>query len=319
MVLDSIKSVFSLMMLIGLGFYFSGRKWFGKPGMDFLSRFTIQVTIPFYMFYNIYKDVGTRENLFDLITKLPVTFGVTLLSLALGTVVATVFRVDPVRKNTFIVASAFPNVVFIGFPVIQALWGEGITSIGVIFYITNTITFWTLGIWFLQRGRKLENNGKSQFIENLKKLINPPIVGMLLGIAAVFFAVPIPDFVEKPLSMISSVTSPLALIFIGSVIRNMDRSSMKFGRDLFAALATRFIFGPIVSITFLRMMPIPIEMKQVFFMISTMPAMTQMGIMARQYDSDYEFACTVITMTTIISMLTIPVFMYIMQTFAVFG
>jgi len=319
MVIDSIKSVFSLMMLIGLGFYFTGKKWFGKPGMDFLSKFTIQVSVPFYMFYNIYKDVGTRENLFDLIRKLPVTFGVTLLCILVGAIVAKLFRVDPKRKNTFIVASAFPNVVFIGFPVIQALWGDGITSIGVIFYIANTMTFWTLGIWFLQRGKNLENNGKNQFVENLKKMLNPPIMGMLLGIVAVFFALPIPDFVEKPLSMISSVTSPLALIFIGSVIRNMDRSSMKFGRDIFAALATRFIFIPIVSIAFLRMMPIPIEMKQVFFMISTMPAMTQMGIMARQYDSDYEFACTVITMTTIISMLTIPVFMYIMQTFQVFG
>ncbi|MBQ6855641.1 MAG: AEC family transporter [Lachnospiraceae bacterium] len=319
MVIDSIKSVFSLMMLIGLGFYFTGKKWFGKPGMDFLSKFTIQVSVPFYMFYNIYKDVGTRENLFDLIRKLPVTFGVTLLCILVGAIVAKLFRVDPKRKNTFIVASAFPNVVFIGFPVIQALWGDGITSIGVIFYIANTMTFWTLGIWFLQRGKNLENNGKNQFVENLKKMLNPPIMGMLLGIVAVFFALPIPDFVEKPLSMISSVTSPLALIFIGSVIRNMDRSSMKFGRDIFAALATRFIFIPIVSIAFLRMMPIPIEMKQVFFMISTMPAMTQMGIMARQYDSDYEFACTVITMTTIISMLTIPVFMFIMQTFNVFG
>ena len=319
MVIDSIKSVFSLMMLIDLGFYFTGKKWFGKPGMDFLSKFTIQVSVPFYMFYNIYKDVGTRENLFDLIRKLPVTFGVTLLCILVGAIVAKLFRVDPKRKNTFIVASAFPNVVFIGFPVIQALWGDGITSIGVIFYIANTMTFWTLGIWFLQRGKNLENNGKNQFVENLKKMLNPPIMGMLLGIVAVFFALPIPDFVEKPLSMISSVTSPLALIFIGSVIRNMDRSSMKFGRDIFAALATRFIFIPIVSIAFLRMMPIPIEMKQVFFMISTMPAMTQMGIMARQYDSDYEFACTVITMTTIISMLTIPVFMFIMQTFSVFG
>ena len=94
---------------------------------------------------------------------------------------------------------------------------------------------------------------------------------------------------------------------------------MAFGRDLFAALAARFILVPIMSILFLRMMPIAPMMKQVFFMLSTMPAMTQMGIMARQYDSDYEFACTVITMTTIISMCTIPVFMYIMQTFAVFG
>lgn len=319
MVLQSIKSVFALMTIIGLGFYFTGKPWFGKAGMDFLSKFTIQATIPFYMFYNIYKDVGTRENLFALVTKLPVTFGVTLLSIVVGALAAKLFRVDSRRTSTFIAASAFPNVVFIGFPVIQALWGENVSTIGVVFYIANTVVFWTIGIWLLQRGKVQKVEGKSQFVENLKKLINPPIIGMICGILAVLLGIELPDFIQKPLTMISGVTSPLALFFIGSVIRNMDRSSIVFGRDLFAALATRFILVPLMSATFLRMMPISVEMKQVFFMLSAMPAMTQMGIMARQYDSDYEFACTVITMTTIISMLTIPVFMYIMQTFAVFG
>ena len=153
MVLQSIKSVFALMTLIGLGYYFTGKSWFGKSGMDFLSKFTIQATIPFYMFYNIYKDVGTRENLFDLVTKLPVTFGVTLLSIVVGAFASKLFRVSKKRTSTFIAASAFPNVVFIGFPVIQALWGDSITTIGVIFYIANTVVFCTIGIWLLQRGK----------------------------------------------------------------------------------------------------------------------------------------------------------------------
>ena len=71
MVLQSIKSVFALMTLILIGFYFSGKKWFGKPGMDFLSRFTVEATIPFYMFYNIYKDIGSRDALFSMVSRLP--------------------------------------------------------------------------------------------------------------------------------------------------------------------------------------------------------------------------------------------------------
>ncbi len=319
MVLQSIKSVFALMTLIGLGYYFTGKPWFGKPGMDFLSKFTIQATMPFYMFYNIYKDVGTRENLYYLVTKLPVSFGLTLFSIAVGILASKMFRVEAKRASTFVAASAFPNVVFIGFPVIQALWGEHISSTGVIFYIANTVVFWTVGISLLQKGKVQKVEGKSQFVENLKKLINPPIIGMMLGVFAVLIGFDVPDFVLKPLSMISGMTSPLALFFIGSVIRNMDKSTMTAGRDVIAALSTRFVFVPIMSVIFLRLMPVPTEMKQVFFMLNTMPAMTQMGIMARQYDSDYEFACTVITLTTIISMATIPIFMFLMQTFAVFG
>ena len=69
MVLQSIKSIFALLILIGMGFYFAGKKWFGKNGMDFLSKFTVEATLPFYMFYNIYRDLESRERLLFLITK----------------------------------------------------------------------------------------------------------------------------------------------------------------------------------------------------------------------------------------------------------
>lgn len=318
MVLQSIKSVFAIMTLIFIGFYFAGKKWFGKPGTDFLSKFTVEATLPFYMFYNIYKDIESREALASLIVRLPVTFVLILLCLGLAALAGAALRVKPGRRNTFVAAAGFPNVVFIGFPVIQALWGDGITSIGVIYYISSTILFWTIGIWLLQRDGTPAEKEKSSFLSNLKMLVSPPIMGMVLGMAAIFLGIQVPDFVLRPLSMISQVTSPLALVFIGSVIRSMDVKTMKLGRDLFAALAMRFLIVPAACIIFLNLMPITVKMRQVFFMLSTMPAMAQMGIMARQYDSDYEFACTVITATTIISMLTIPVFMFVMQHFAVF-
>lgn len=318
MVIQSIKSVFALMTLIGIGFYFAGKKWFGKPGMDFLSKFTVQVTIPFYMFYNIYKDIGSKEALAALVGRLPVTFTLILMCVGLAALVSMAIHVQDGRRYTFMAASGFPNVVFIGFPVIQALWGDHITSIGVIYYISSTVLFWTVGIWLLKKDGKSVAAGEGGLLSGLKNLISPSIMGMLLAMAAIILGIQVPDFVLKPLSMISGVTSPLALIFIGSVIRNMDVSSIKFGKDLYAALAMRFLIVPVAAALFLRMMPVSTDMKQVFFMLSTMPAMAQMGIMAREYESDYEFACTVITLTTVISIFTIPVFMILMQTFRIF-
>lgn len=318
MVLQSIKSVFALMTLIGIGFYFTGKPWFGKGGMDFLSKFTVEATIPFYMFYNIYKDIGSREALFSLVTKLPVTFAMILVCIGISAAAASVLKIGDGRRNTFVAAAGFANVVFVGFPVIQALWGEGVASIGVVYYIASTFLFWTVGIWLLQRDSKSFEGGKGQFFKNLKMLICPPIIGMLLGMIAILLGIRVPDFILTPLSMISGVTSPLALIFIGSVIRNMDVKTIRFGRDLYAALALRFLILPCAMVVFLRLMPVSAEMKQVFFMLSTMPAMAQMGIMARTYESDYEFACTIITVTTIVGMLTIPVFIFLMQTFQIF-
>ncbi|MCI8454619.1 MAG: AEC family transporter [Lachnospiraceae bacterium] len=318
MVLQSIKSVFALMTLIGIGYYFTGKPWFGKPGMDFLSKFTVDVTIPFYMFYNIYQDIGSRKALLSLVFKLPVTFSLILLCIGLATAVGTIVRVSEGRRFTFVAAAGFSNVVFIGFPVIQTLWGSSVTSIGVIYYISSTVLFWTLGVWLLQKDGRTVRTQEGRPFAGLKNLISPPIMGMLFAMAAIFFGIQVPDFILKPLSMITGVTSPLALIFIGSVIRNMDQSSIKFGRDIYAALAMRFIVVPAVAAVFLRLMPVASDMKQVFFMLSTMPSMTQMGIMAREYKSDYGFACEVVMLTTIISLFTIPLFMFLIQKFSIF-
>ena len=81
-------------------------------------------------------------------------FALILMCVCLAAVTAKVCRIWEDRRDTFIVAAGFPNVVFIGFPVIQALWGEGITSVGAIYYIASTVLFWTLGISLLQRGEK---------------------------------------------------------------------------------------------------------------------------------------------------------------------
>ena len=318
MVLQSIKSVFTLMILILTGYYFTGKKWFGKPGMDFLSKFTVQVSVPCYMFYNMYEDIDGRGALLDLAVKLPVTFGSILLNLAVTAVACRLLKVGEGRRNTFVAAAGFANVVFIGFPVIQSLWGGGITSTGVIYYISSTLLFWTVGTALLRRDSRLPGKGEANFLGNLKKILSPPIIGLIAGVAVVLLEVELPDFILSPVSMLKSVTSPLAMVFIGSVIRNMDLRKMEFGRDLYAALGMRFLVLPVVTALFLRAMPVPSEMKQVFFVLSTMPSMTQMGIMAKEYESDYEFACTVITATTIVSMLTIPVFMYLMQTFRIF-
>lgn len=138
--------------------------------------------------------------------------------------------------------------------------------------------------------------------------------------AAVFFRIEVPDFILKPLSMISGVTIPVGTCVYrkrdpehGNII-DQDRKRYRCGGPYAVYHGARR--PPVV---FLRLLPVTQEMREVFFMLTVMPAMAQMGIMAREYDRDYEFACTVITVTTVISMVTIPVFMYLMQTFVIFG
>ena len=187
----------------------------------------------------------------------------------------------------------------------------------MIYYMANTILFWTIGVYLLRCDSG--ENVKLVSLEGLRKILSPPIIGFLIGVVIVVLNIELPEFIFTPLEMLKQTTTPMAMIFIGSIISNADFKSMKLSKDLALILIVRFIVSPIFMAVVCMLLPIDQMMKQVFFVLATMPAMTQLGIMSKESDSDYEFASVVVAVTTTVSMVAIPVYMYIISTFHLFG
>ncbi len=317
MVFQAVQSVLSLLILIAVGFFVTKKPWFGKTGSDLLSKFTVKIAIPVYMTYNVITTCETKDKLFELFQSLPIPFVTILLSLLLGLLLARLFRVERERRGVFINAVTFSNTVIIGFPVISSLFGDAATPDGMIYYMANTILFWTIGVYLL----RCDSGQRVKLIswEGIKKIFSPPIIGFLLGVVIVLLRIELPQFLFSPLEMIKQTTTPLAMIFIGSIIRNADFKTMKLTKDLGIILAVRFILSPIFMAGVCMLLPIDPLMKQVFFVLATMPAMTQLGIMSKESGSDYEFASVVVAVTTSVSMVAIPIYMYLISVLHIFG
>ncbi|MGI5959582.1 MAG: AEC family transporter [Massiliimalia sp.] len=317
MVWSAIQSVLSLCILMGCGYWMAGKSWFTQTSSDLLSKLTVTIAIPCYMFYNVLETCETPQKLKELVVQLPIPFCTILFSLALGIVLALGFRVSKGKRGVFLNAVTFSNTVIIGFPVVESLFGaEGLPS-AMIYYMANTILFWTVGTWLLR------NDGpqKSPFfsLSSLKKIISPPIIGFLTGTVFVLLQIPIPEFIWTPITMLKQVTTPIAMLFIGSILRQTNLKQEGFGRELWIVLAVRFCISPICMIFICRMLPIPLLLKQVFFVLSTMPAMTQLGIMSKESQSDYRFASVLVAVTSAVSMVTIPIYMFFLSQFQLLG
>ena len=121
----------------------------------------------------------------------------------------------------------------------------------MIYYIASTLLFWTVGIWLL-KGWEVRGGQRGERPGRIKEAGVPADHRHGPWHGGSIFEIQVPDFVLKPLSMISQVTSPLALVFIGSVIRNMDLKTITLGRDLYAALAMRFVVVPAACVVFFK-------------------------------------------------------------------
>ena len=90
-------------------------------------------------------------------------------------------------------------------------------------------------------------------------------------------------------------------------------------RDLRVLLPYKYLFSPVLAACVCWLLPVTPFMKQVFFIQASMPAMAQLPIMAKELDSDYEFASVVTALTTTISILTVPLYIFLMEHTGIFG
>lgn len=304
MLLQAISSVLPLLIMMGIGFSAANRPWFGTAGETMLSKFCMTIAIPCYMVVNVMTTCPSRQDLLQLAALFPVPFGAILLLLFLGFLVARLLQVETGIRGVFINVMAFSNTVIIGFPVTISLFGESSTPVAMSYYVANTVMFWSIGAYLLRR----DGGMKSRLVsaEGLKKLASPPLLGFFAGAVLVLCGISLPAWLFSPLQQIGRTATPLAMVMTGSVLRHMDLSRLKPSRHLLILLLNRFVLAPALMLFLLLHLPLSPMAKQVYLIMTVMPAMTQLGIVSHEAHADYEFAALTITVTTLLSMLLIP-------------
>ncbi|MEY8338562.1 AEC family transporter [Lachnospiraceae bacterium 62-35] len=306
MILHSIQSVLSLVLMMAVGFFITKKPWFGKEGENFLSKLCVQVAIPFYMVVNVYETCGTRDELLNLLKYFPVPFLIILFFLVVGVWAARILKVEKRRRGAFVNVMGFSNTVFMGFPIVTSILGEEALPMAMSYYIANTILFWTAGAWFIRRDSDPDTAIFTK--DNIKKIFSMPIIGFLTATVLVIMNVTIPHWIFSPISQLGKMATPLAMLVIGSILRNIHYRQIELSRDTAVLMINRFIVSPLIMLAVLAVVPLDTMAKQVYLILIVMPAMTQFGIVAKEAGADYEFCTVLIAVTTIISMVVVPIY-----------
>jgi predicted permease len=204
------------------------------------------------------------------------------------------------------------NSIFIGLPVNLALFGEQSVPYVLLYYIANTSLFWTIGAGGI-RNDGASGNDKVSVIEVVKKIFSPPLLGFLFAIALILGDISLPHFILDTCKYLGSMTTPLSMLFIGIAIYGVKLSNIKISKDMIAILIGRFVISPMIVMAIAHVMPLPLLMKKVFIIQAMLPVMTQTAIVAKSYHGDTEYAAIMTTVTTILAILVIPVYMLIFQ------
>ena len=303
----SIESIIPIIAIIVLGYILQNRGWFGENFGANLSHLIMNIALPASIFVSVMKYL-TFDKLLTLSEGLIYTFGAFVLTYISAYICVKLFNVRTGRRGTMINTFVNANTIFIGLPLNIALFGNEALPYFLIYYITNTISTWTLGIYLMTSDSKsAKNKSSSKF--DWKKLMPPPLIGFLVSLVFLIFKIPIPGFATSTLTYIGNIVTPLSLIYIGITLAKAGLKTIKFDRDTIITLIGRFILGPVVMFAILSLTAknMPTDEFKTFVVQSAAPALAVLPILASQGNGDVEFSTNVVTLSTILFIVVVPI------------
>jgi len=310
-VLNALQSVLSIAVMIALGYYLTRKGLFNEDVSVLFSRLVVNVSLPALMVSNLITAFN-REKLYSAGKGVIIPFASMLICYAAAIVVAKLIKIKPERRGIFQAMFFASNTIFMGMPVNLALFGEQSTPYVLFYYAANTTLFWTIGIYGISMDKKGHKGGILN-INTLKRIFSPPLLGFMAGMLLVMLELKLPDFIMESCKYIGNLTTPLSLLFIGITFSTINIKDIKLDKDMAALLLGRFVLSPLSVYVLALVIPIPSLMTKVFIIQSAMPVITQAALTAKAYGTDYRYAALMVTVTTILSILFIPVYMVLMN------
>ena len=305
--LTSITSIIPIITIIVLGYILQVQGWFGDAFGPNLSRLIMNVALPASIFVSVMKYL-TLAKLISLSGGLLYTFVAFILGYIVAYIAVMVFKVRPGRRGTMMNTFVNANTIFIGLPLNVALFGDQALPYFLIYYITNTISTWTLGVYLMTSDSKSgQSKETSKF--DWKKLLPDPLVGFLVALLFLILRISIPDFATNTLTYVGNIVTPLSLIYIGIVLAKAGLNTITFDKDTIVTLVGRFILAPLIMLLVLKFFAPNMETVEfkTFMIQSATPALAVLPILANQGKGDVEFSTNVVTLSTVLFIVVIPI------------
>ena len=223
---------------------------------------------------------------------------------------APFFRDVKKRTNAvFKFAAVYGNMGYMALPLANAVLGsEGVfyCSAGVIMF---QVFCFTHGVWVMNRG----NEGETKFkAKNL--IVNPGVIAVLIGLPLFLLRVNVPELLNKPVSFIGSMNTPLAMLMLGTYMSNAGLKTIFKNREQYLTAAIKIIAVPLVMLGVLKLTGIVTGTLMTAAIIqASAPSANNTVMFAAKYGRDTGVASKTVAFISFASILTMPVMIALTQ------
>lgn len=189
------------------------------------------------------------------------------------------------------------NANFLGVPVVEGIWGSEGVLLGNIYLVPQRVMMWVVGVGFFTKGQKTNV---------IKKLLTTPCVdAVFIGLIFLLTGIRLPSVPDNTVRILSNCNTGLSMFLIGMLISNFRWSDFCKPRVLYVT-AIRLGLIPGLVLLACRLLHVQELATGICVVLAAMPTAGTTAILAAKYDSDVGFAGSCVTVSTFLSMATIP-------------
>lgn len=266
-----------------------------------MSAFLTKIVLPSLLVMS-FQISFTSELLKRGLLVFGVCIAMHLLSMIIGFITARLFSISFSVKGIWIFSCMFANIGFIGIPVISSVLGEDAVFYCAFANFAFNVMAYTIGIMIIS----FYSNAKKSSPPFYQLLFTPANMAIMIGLILFLFQWKVPSFLGSTLNAIGSMTTPLAMIYIGAVLTKNKINTMF--NDMWAYLVTllRLVVIPLLAYWILKFFIKDTMILGVVVLGLATPIGTFCAIFAGEYGADVLLSSKFIFVSTFLCMVTLP-------------
>lgn len=312
--LTAIESVLSIILLITLGFFLGYKQYFSDNFAENISKWIMHIALPASIFTAVLKYLSL-DKLLSLSKGVIYGAIAIIISYIISWLLVKILKVRIGRRGVFINTIVNANTIFIGLPLNIALFGDISMPYFLVYYVLNTISTWTFGVYLINSDRLSHQNQSNQF--DWHKLLPPPLIGFLISLVFLFTNIRVPNFISSSLEYIGSTVTPLSLLYIGITLCKAGLRNIHFDKDTIVALLGKFVLSPAIMLIVIlcgrNTFPLATLEEKTLIIQSSISALAVLPILANEAKGDVSFATNIVTTSTILFIVVVPVIDWLLQ------
>ena len=293
------QTMLKLFLLLVLGFVLFKCHIFDEYTNKKISALIVNVASPMLIISSIAGVEGSNKSIVFLMIGAGILMYIGFI--ILGKIINRIFPFPKKDWPVYECMVVFANTGFMGYPVLLDVFGQEAVFYASLIHMAFNFFVYTYAIMCLTKG------DDSEFKLNFKQLLTPGIILIFVGLFIYLFDIQLPSVLMDTINSVGSLTAPLSMMMIGSslAVYPIKDSFTDWRSYVFAFV--RLMIVPFVTMIMCRLLHIDAYYANITIITNAMPVGSMVLMLATQYNANVKIVTRNIIVSTLLSVITIPI------------